>query len=189
MAGNRDKKQNVFDDFIAAAEWMIENGIGSKDTLAIMGGSNGGLLVGAALVQRPDLFSSIYCAVPLLDMLRYTRFLIAKYWIPEYGDPSKEEEFNWLYSYSPYHHVKENTNYPSTFFYTAEGDSRVDPMHALKMAARVQDLTTGPIDTNPILLWVETSAGHGVGRPIEKVIEEKTRYLMFLAHHSGMKLS
>ena len=187
MAGNRDKKQNVFDDFISAAEWMIAQGIGSRDTLGILGASNGGLLVGAALVQRPDLFSSVYCAVPLLDMLRYTRFLIAKYWIPEYGDPAKEEEFNWLYSYSPYHHVKANTNYPPTYFYTAEGDSRVDTMHALKMAARVQELTDSPIDTNPIILWVETSAGHGVGMPIEKVIETKTRFLMFLAHHSGMK--
>ena len=189
MAGNRDKKQNVFDDFISAAEWMIKQGIGSKDTLSILGGSNGGLLVGAALVQRPDLFSSVYCAVPLLDMLRYTNFLIAKYWIPEYGDPTKEEEFKWLYSYSPYHHVKSDTIYPPTYFYTAEGDSRVDPMHALKMAARVQDLTTGPIDTNPILLWVETSAGHGVGMPVEKVIETRTRFLMFLAHHSGIRFS
>ena len=189
MAGNRDKKQNVFDDFISAAEWLIEQGIGSSDTLGILGGSNGGLLVGAALVQRPDLFSSVYCAVPLLDMLRYTRFLIAKYWIPEYGDPSKEEEFKWLYSYSPYHHVEAETEYPPTYFYTAEGDSRVDPMHALKMAAKVQAVTTGPIEANPILLWVETSAGHGVGMPVEKVIVIRTRFLMFLAHHTGMRFN
>jgi prolyl oligopeptidase len=189
MAGNRDKKQNVFDDFISAAEWLIGQGFGSRATLGILGGSNGGLLVGATLVQRPDLFCSVYCAVPLLDMLRYTRFLIAKYWIPEYGDPSKEEEFKWLYSYSPYHHVKAKTKYPPTYFYTAEGDSRVDPMHALKMAAKVQALTTGAIDTNPIILWVETSAGHGVGMPVEKVIETRTRFLMFLAHHSGIRFN
>ena len=185
-AGNRDKKQNVFDDFNSAAEYLIENKIGSRATLTIYGGSNGGLLVGAALVQRPDLYSGINCAVPLLDMLRYTNFLIAKYWMPEYGDPEIEEEFDWLLKYSPYHHVKDGVEYPSTFFYTALGDGRVDPMHALKMTALVQKSTSGSIEEKPIFLWVETDAGHGVGMPQEKRIEVMKKQIVFLAHQSGI---
>jgi prolyl oligopeptidase len=185
-AGNREKKQNVFDDFIAAAEYLIASKIGSKETLTIYGGSNGGLLVGAALVQKPKLYSGVYCAVPLLDMIRYTNFLIAKYWIPEYGDPEIEEEFNWLLEYSPYHHVKDDAEYPSTFFYTAIGDGRVDPMHALKMTALVQANTSGSIDEKPVFLWVETDAGHGVGMPLEKRIDVLKKQIIFLAHRSGI---
>ncbi|MHA1881457.1 MAG: prolyl oligopeptidase family serine peptidase [Candidatus Thorarchaeota archaeon] len=187
-AGNRENKQNVYDDFISAGEWLIEHRIGSKDTLGIHGRSNGGLLVGAALTQRPDLFKVVICGVPLLDMVRYTNFLIAKYWIPEYGDPTKEEEFKWLYSYSPYHNIVDGTSYPATYFYTAEGDSRVDLMHALKMAARVQAVTTGSADTQPILLWIETKAGHGVGMPVEKQVESITKFMTFHAYHTGMKI-
>jgi prolyl oligopeptidase len=187
-AGNRENKQNVFDDFISAAEWLIDNNIGSRETLSIVGGSNGGLLVGAAFVQRPDLFKCVYCSLPLLDMIRYTRFLVAKQWIPEYGDPEIKEEFQWLYAYSPYHNAASGIHYPAILFKTAMGDSRVDPMHALKMTAKIQNATLAPIEENPVLLWVETEEGHAVGRSLEQEIEGKTRALIFLAHHTGMIL-
>jgi len=187
-AGNRENKQNVFDDFIAAAEWLIDNNIGSRETLGIIGGSNGGLLVGAAFVQNPDLFKCVYCSLPLLDMIRYTRFLVAKQWIPEYGDPEIKEEFQWLYAYSPYHNAASGIRYPAIFFKTAMGDGRVDPMHALKMTAKIQNATLAPIEENPVLLWVETEEGHAVGRSLEQEIEGKTRILVFLAHHTGMIL-
>jgi len=187
-AGNRENKQNVYDDFISSAEWLIANNIGSTKTMGIHGRSNGGLLVGACLTQRPDLFKSVLCGVPLLDMIRYTNFLIAKYWIPEYGNPLKEEEFKWLLSYSPYHNVKDETSYPATYFYTAEGDSRVDTMHAMKMTAKMQTVTKGNVEDQPILLWVETQAGHGVGMPLEKIVESEAKFMLFQAHHTGMKL-
>jgi len=187
-AGNRENKQNVFDDFISAAEWLIDNNIGSRETLSIVGGSNGGLLVGAAFVQRPDLFKCVYCSLPLLDMIRYTRFLVAKQWIPEYGDPEIKEEFQWLYAYSPYHNAASGIHYPAIFFKTAMGDSRVDPMHALKMTAKIQNATLAPIEESPVLLWVETKEGHAVGRSLKQEIEGKTRALVFLAHHTGMIL-
>lgn len=186
-AGNRENKQNVFDDFIAAAEWLVDNGIGSPKTIAIEGGSNGGLLVGAALVQRPDLFGAVACYVPLLDMIRYTRFQVAKTWAPEYGDPEVKEEFDWIYPYSPYHHVK-NTKYPPTFLHTALGDTRVDSMHAFKMAARLQ-ATMGHFDKKrPILLHTEKQTGHGVTSPVEKVIDLWTKSFVFRAHHTGLKI-
>ncbi|MHA2271938.1 MAG: prolyl oligopeptidase family serine peptidase [Candidatus Hodarchaeales archaeon] len=187
-AGMRERKQNVFDDFIAAGEWLIDNGYGSQETLAIFGGSNGGLLVGAALVQRPDLFGAVGCFVPLLDMIRYTRFLIAKLWTPEYGDPQKPEEFQWLYAYSPYHHVKKGVTYPPVYFHTADGDSRVDPMHACKMAAKLQELTRSETQPNPFLLWVETQAGHGIGMPLEKRVQVYASTYLFLAHHTGLNV-
>jgi prolyl oligopeptidase len=121
-------------------------------------------------------------------MIRYTNFLIAKYWIPEYGDPTIKDEFNWLIEYSPYHNVRENVEYPPTYFYTALGDGRVDPMHALKMTALVQAKTNGDINSKPIFLWVETDAGHGVGMPLEKRIEVLKREFTFLAHYSGLKV-
>ena len=136
-----DKKQNVFDDFIAAAEWLIDKKYTDRDHLAIQGGSNGGLLVGAALTQRPDLFRAVVCQVPLLDMLRYHKFLIARLWIPEYGTADEEKDFRWLYAYSPYHHVKDGTKYPAVLLATAESDTRVDALHARKMAARLQAAT------------------------------------------------
>ena len=125
-AGMLGKKQNVFDDFIAAAEWLIEHKVTSRDRLAIQGGSNGGLLMGAALTQRPDLFRAVVCQVPLLDMLRYDKFLIARLWIPEYGSAEDPEQFKWLYAYSPYQHVKDGTAYPAVLIEAAESDSRVD---------------------------------------------------------------
>ena len=186
-AGNRENKQNVFDDFIAAAEWLIEHKIGSKETLAISGGSNGGLLVGAALVQRPDLFSAVGCHVPLLDMIRYTNFQVAKTWAPEYGDPEVKEEFDWLYSYSPYHHVK-NTEYPATFLQTALGDTRVDSMHAFKMAAKLQHVEGELDEDRPQLLYTESQAGHGAGSSIEKMIDLWAKAHVFRAHHTGLKI-
>ncbi len=137
-AGMRDHKQQSFDDFIAAADWLVDTGRTSRHRLAIRGGSNGGLLMGAAITQRPDLCRAAQIAVPLLDMVRYPRFLIAELWIPEYGDPDVAHELAWLYAYSPYHHVVDGTCYPAVLLTTAEDDSRVDPMHARKMAARLQ---------------------------------------------------
>jgi prolyl oligopeptidase len=178
QAGILGNKQNVFDDFIAAAEWLIANGYTTPDRLAISGGSNGGLLVGAALTQRPDLFRAVVCQVPLLDMLRYQNLRIARLWIPEYGSAEDADEFRWLYSYSPYHQVSAGRSYPATFLLTAEGDSRVDPMHARKMAARLQSSTTSV--ECPILLRVETAAGHGQGKPRSKQVEEATDIWSFL---------
>ncbi|MFX0107482.1 MAG: prolyl oligopeptidase family protein [Candidatus Hodarchaeota archaeon] len=186
-AGNRENKQNVFDDFISAAEWFIAEGIGSQETIAIQGGSNGGLLVGAAMVQKPDLFGAVACAVPLLDMIRYTNFQVAKIWAPEYGDPSVKEEFEWLYSYSPYHHVKK-TDYPATFLYTALGDTRVDPMHAFKMAAKLQDVVGTFEEVRPVILHTESQVGHGVGTSIEKQIELSVKSLLFRARHTGLDI-
>ncbi|MGD9396385.1 MAG: prolyl oligopeptidase family serine peptidase [Candidatus Thorarchaeota archaeon] len=186
-AGNRENKQNVFDDFIAAAEWLIENGIGSSDTIAIYGGSNGGLLVGAALVQRPDLFGAVSCHVPLLDMIRYTNFQVAKTWRPEYGDPETKEEFEWLYSYSPYHHVKE-ANYPATLLHTALGDTRVDSMHAFKMAAKLQNISEELDEAKPVLLFAESQAGHGISSPVEKTVDLWAKSFVFRAHHTGLDI-
>jgi len=186
-AGNRENKQNVFDDFIAAAEWLIENKIGSRETLAISGGSNGGLLVGAALVQRPDLYSAVACHVPLLDMIRYTNFQVAKTWAPEYGDPEVKEEFEWIYPYSPYQHVKK-AEYPATFMHTALGDTRVDSMHAFKMAAKLQNVA-GELDAKrPQVLYTESQAGHGAGSSIEKSVSLWAKAFVFRAYHTGLDI-
>ena len=182
-AGMLGNKQNVFDDFIAAAEWLIARGYARRDALAISGGSNGGLLVGAALTQRPDLFKAVVCQVPLLDMLRYHHLRIARLWIPEYGSAEDGEQFRWLYAYSPYHRVQPGVRYPATFLLTAEGDSRVDPMHARKMAARLQADTASEA---PILLRVETAAGHGQGKPRGKQLEEATDVWSFLFWELGL---
>ena len=137
-AGMREHKQHVFDDFHAAGDWLVAQGRTTRDQLAVRGGSNGGLLMGAAITQRPDLCRAVVCAVPLLDMVRYHRFLIARLWIPEYGDPDVAEEFAWLHAYSPYHHVVDGTCYPAVLIETGEEDSRVDPLHARKFSARLQ---------------------------------------------------
>ncbi len=182
-AGMLDKKQNVFDDFIGAAEHLIETGVTTADKIAIRGGSNGGLLVGAAMTQRPELFKAVICAVPLLDMLRYHKFLIAKLWIPEYGSADDAKQFEYLRAYSPYHNVEHGRAYPATLFLTAESDSRVAPLHARKMAALLQAASTGPA---PILLHVETKAGHGQGKPITKKIEEATDVIAFAMERVGL---
>lgn len=184
-AGMMDKKQNVFDDFIAAGEYLIAQKYTDKNHLAIQGGSNGGLLMGAALTQRPDLFRAVVCQVPLLDMLRYQNFQIARLWIPEYGSSADPKQFEWLYAYSPYQHVKSGTEYPAIMFMTADSDTRVDPMHAKKMTALMQaQAANGP--DRPILLRIESKAGHGAGKPISKLVEEGTDIWSFLFWQVGV---
>jgi len=187
-AGMLEKKQNVFDDFIAAAEYLIAQKYTDKDHLAILGGSNGGLLMGAMITQRPDLFRAVICAVPLLDMLRYQNFQIAKLWIPEYGSAEDPKQFDFIYAYSPYHHVKAGQEYPAILFMTADTDTRVDPMHAKKMAALMQaEAKNGASKERPILLRIETKAGHGQGKPVTKQIEENTDMYSFLFWQLGMR--
>jgi prolyl oligopeptidase len=184
-AGMLGNKQNVFDDFIAAAEWLISKGYTNPSKLVISGGSNGGLLMGAVLTQRPDLFKVVICANPLLDMIRYHKFLIARLWIPEYGSSEDSIQFQWLLAYSPYHHVRNGTPYPSTLLLTADSDTRVDPMHAMKMTARLQSATSSDA---PILLRFETQAGHGAGMPLFKEIEEYTDIWSFVFWQLGIQL-
>jgi prolyl oligopeptidase len=187
-AGMLDKKQNVFDDMIAAAEHLIAEKYTDTNHLAIQGGSNGGLLMGAMMTQRPDLFRAVVCQVPLLDMLRYQNFQIAKLWIPEYGTADKPDQFKFLYAYSPYHHVKAGVEYPAVLFMTADTDTRVDPMHAKKMAAEMQaEAKNGSSKTRPILLRIEAKAGHGAGKPVAKQIEEFTDIYSFLFWQLGVK--
>jgi len=187
-AGMLGNKQNVFDDFIAAAEFLIADKITDKDHLAIQGGSNGGLLMGAMITQRPDLFRAVICQVPLLDMLRYQNFQIAKLWIPEYGSADDPKQFEWLYAYSPYHHVKPGAEYPAIMFMTADTDTRVDPMHAKKMTALMQaEAANGQSRERPILLRIETKAGHGAGKPIVKQIEEGVDVYSFLFWQLGVR--
>ncbi|MGC2790891.1 MAG: prolyl oligopeptidase family serine peptidase, partial [Candidatus Sulfotelmatobacter sp.] len=187
-AGMLDKKQNVFDDMIAAAEFLISEKYTDKGHLAIWGGSNGGLLMGAMITQRPDLFRAVVCDVPLLDMLHYQKFQIARLWIPEYGNAEDPAQFKWLYAYSPYHHVKAGTEYPAILFTTADSDSRVDPMHARKMTALMQaSAANGGSRVRPILLRVETKAGHGPGTPVGKQVEEDTDAYSFLFWQLGVK--
>ncbi len=185
-AGMLGQKQNVFDDFIAAAEYLVKQRYTSPEHLAILGGSNGGLLVGAAITQRPDLFAGAVCAVPLLDMLRYQDFLMAKYWVPEYGDPADAEAFRWLRAYSPYQNIKPGVRYPATLFTAGEHDSRVHPMHARKMVAQLQAVARNDFDDDPIMLWVEREAGHGAGKPLSMRIRDATDVLSFLAWQTGM---
>jgi prolyl oligopeptidase len=187
-AGMLDKKQNVFDDMIAAAQHLISEKYTDKHHLAIQGGSNGGLLMGAMITQRPDLFRAVVCQVPLLDMLHYQDFQIAKLWIPEYGTAENPEQFKWLYAYSPYHHVKTGVEYPAILFMTADTDTRVDPMHAKKMTALMQAAAAnGSSHTRPILLRIESKAGHGAGKPVTKQIEEFTDVYSFLFWQLGVR--
>jgi prolyl oligopeptidase len=176
-AGMLGKKQNVFDDFIAAAEYLSAAKIADRRRIAIQGGSNGGLLVAAVEVQRPELFAAVICAVPLTDMLRYPEFLIARLWVPEYGDPADPAAAAWLRAYSPYHNVREGVRYPPTYVVTAESDTRVDPAHARKFAARLAAANAGDA---PILLYVEPNAGHGIGKPRAKQVEELADRWAFL---------
>ncbi|MCB2231589.1 prolyl oligopeptidase family serine peptidase [bacterium] len=183
-AGMLERKQNTFDDFIAAAEYLCREGYTSPDLLTIEGGSNGGLLIGAVITQRPDICRSAICAVPLLDMLRYHRFLIARFWIPEYGSADDSAQFQFLYQYSPYHRIEPGTHYPTLLLTAAESDSRVDPLHARKFAARLQ--ATDP--EAPILLRIESRAGHGQGKPISKQIEETVDEWVFVFKSLGLSL-
>ena len=182
--GMLDRKQNVFDDFVAAADWLVDEGYTSRERLAIGGGSNGGLLVGAALTQRPDLCRAVVCEVPLLDMLRYHGFQVAKLWISEYGSADDPEQFRWLHAYSPYHRVADGERYPAVLLTTALGDTRVDPMHARKMAARLQAATASGL---PVLLRVDEDAGHGIGKPRSMQLDSLTDSWAFVCSQVGVE--
>jgi len=176
-AGMRENKQNVFDDFIAAGEWLIGERLTDSEHLGISGGSNGGLLVGAALTQRPELFTAVACSAPLLDMVRYEKFGLGATWNHEYGSADKEVEFGWLYSYSPYHHVREGVDYPAVLFTLFDSDTRVDPMHGRKMCAALQWATTSE---RPVLMRRETDVGHGA-RSVSRSVDLYADVLAFLA--------
>ncbi|MGZ4787184.1 MAG: prolyl oligopeptidase family serine peptidase [Terriglobales bacterium] len=182
-AGMMEHKQNVFDDFIAAAEYLIDNKYTSSQKLAIAGGSNGGLLVGAAETQRPDLYKAVVCKYPLLDMIRYQNFLVAKFWVPEYGSSENADQFQYLMKYSPYHNVHKDTKYPATLFITGDADTRVAPLHARKMAALMQWAQGGDA---PILLHYDTKAGHSEGRSVKKLIEDATDEVSFVWWQLGV---
>jgi prolyl oligopeptidase len=186
-AGMGANKQNVFDDFIAAAEWLVANGVTSPDHLAIQGGSNGGLLVGAALTQRPDLYRAVVCSYPLLDMVRYHLFLQGPQWVPEYGSAADAEQFKTLYGYSPYHRVQSATRYPATLFVTGDADTRVAPLHARKMAALLQAAQSPEATDRPILLHYDTEAGHSAGEPTAKRIKTQSFLYTFLFQQLGIE--
>ncbi len=185
-AGMREKKQNVFDDLFAVTERLIADGWTRPERIAISGGSNGGLLVGAALTQRPELFGAVVCSVPLLDMLRYHKFLVAAYWIPEYGSADDAGDFPFLYAYSPYHRLREGDRYPATLFVTGDSDTRVAPLHARKMAAALQYATGSG---RPVLLHYDTQAGHSGGQPRAKVIADQADIQTFLFWQLGFSAS
>ncbi|BAY92504.1 peptidase, S9A family, beta-propeller domain protein [Tolypothrix sp. PCC 7601] len=185
-AGMKFKKQNVFDDFIAAAEWLIANGYTKSAKLAIAGGSNGGLLVGACMTQRPDLFGAALAAVGVMDMLRFHKFTIGWAWTSEYGSPDNPEEFKALYAYSPLHNIKPGTAYPATLITTADHDDRVVPAHSFKFAATLQAAQAG---NAPVLIRIETKAGHGAGKPTTKTIDELTDKWAFLVRTLDMKVA
>ncbi|MEW6302918.1 MAG: prolyl oligopeptidase family serine peptidase [Verrucomicrobiota bacterium] len=184
QAGTKLRKQNVFDDFIAAAEWLIANKYTRPDKLAIAGGSNGGLLVGACMTQRPELFGATLPAVGVMDMLRFHKFTIGWAWTSDYGSADNAAEFKALYAYSPYHNLKPGVKYPSTLVTTADHDDRVVPAHSFKFAARLQECHAGK---NPVLIRIETKAGHGAGKPTAKIIDETADKLGFLVRELKMK--
>ncbi len=181
--GMLENKQNVFDDFIAAGEYLVKEKYTSSEKLAINGGSNGGLLVGACLVQRPDLFAVAFPEVGVLDMLRYHKFTIGWGWAVEYGSSDYEEQFNYLYKYSPLHNVKPGVCYPATMIMTADHDDRVVPAHSFKFAAELQK---GQGCDNPVLIRIDSDAGHGAGKPISKIIEAKADYWAFMLQNTGV---
>ena len=183
QAGRGAGKQNVFDDFLAAAQWLVTNGWTSPSRLAIAGGSNGGLLVAAALVQRPDLFGAVHANVGVLDMLRFHRFTVGAGWIPEYGSPEKPEEFRTLAAYSPLHRVRDGACYPATLLLTGDHDDRVVPSHAYKFTAALQHAQGGP---EPVLIRIETRAGHGAGKSRSQLIEEAADRWAFLVRALDM---
>ncbi|MBZ5687976.1 MAG: prolyl oligopeptidase family serine peptidase [Acidobacteriia bacterium] len=186
LAGTKAKKQNVFDDFIAAAEWLIENKYTSTPKLAIRGGSNGGLLIGAMLTQRPDLFGATLPLVGVMDMLRFQKFTIGWAWTSDYGSSDNADDFKALYAYSPLHNLKPGTKYPPTLIATADHDDRVVPGHSFKFAATMQADQAG---TAPVLIRIETKAGHGAGKPISKVIDQTADEWSFVAHNLGMNVT
>ena len=185
-AGMLGNKQNVFDDFIGAAEWLIANKYTSPEKLAIQGGSNGGLLVGAAMTQRPELYRAVLCTVPLLDMLRYHKFLLGPLWTPEYGSADDAKQFDYIRKYSPYQHVKPGTKYPAVMFKTGDADTRVAPLHARKMTALMQSATSSGL---PVLLHYDKSVGHSTGLPVTKEIDDAVDVLTFLMSQTGLPLA
>ncbi len=185
-AGTLERKQNTFDDFIAAAEWLIANGYTKPERLACYGGSNGGLLTGAMVVQRPDLFRAAIVAVPLLDMLRYQNFLMARYWVPEYGSAEDAKQFEFLRAYSPYQQVKKGVAYPAVLLTAGENDSRVHALHARKMAALLQAATASDPAEKPVLVWVDREAGHGQGKPLNLKLRDAVDLRIFLMWQLGM---
>lgn len=184
-AGRLANKQNVFDDFIAAGEYLKARGITGKDQLAIEGGSNGGLLIGAVVNQRPDLFAAAHPAVGVMDMLRFDRFTAGRYWVDDYGYPRKEADFATLWKYSPYHNIKSGVDYPAVLVTTADTDDRVVPGHSFKYIAALQ--TAQNVGDKPHLIRIETRAGHGSGKPTAKIIEETSDVYAFLGQWTGMK--
>ena len=184
LAGTKMQKQNVFDDFIAAAEWLVKNGYTGKDKIAIVGGSNGGLLVGACMTQRPDLFRVAIPQVGVMDMLRYHKFTIGWNWAGDYGTSEDSKEmFEYLKAYSPLHNLKPGTRYPATLVTTADHDDRVVPAHSFKFAATLQECNDG---TNPTLIRIDSKAGHGAGKPMSKVLEEQADIYSFIMYNLGM---
>ncbi|MPZ65530.1 MAG: prolyl oligopeptidase family serine peptidase [Pseudonocardiaceae bacterium] len=186
-AGMRERKGNVFDDFHAAAESLVAQGWTTDEQLAITGGSNGGLLVGAALTQQPSRYRAVFCSAPLLDMVRYELFSLGRTWNDEYGTAGDPTELGWLLSYSPYHHVRADTAYPAVLFAVFESDARVDPMHARKMCASLQHATTADPATAPVLIRREVDVGHAV-RSVSRTVSLAVDQLAFLAHHTGLAL-
>jgi len=185
-AGMLERKQNTFDDFIAAGEWLVANGYTKPEKLACYGGSNGGLLTGAMVVQRPDLFRAAIVAVPLLDMLRYQNFLMARYWVPEYGSAEDAKQFEFLRAYSPYQQVKKGVAYPAVFLTAGENDTRVHALHARKMAAALQAATADDPAAKPVLIWVDREAGHGQGKPLNLRLRDAVDLRIFLMWQLGM---
>ena len=185
LAGTKHHKQNVFDDFIAAAEWLAKNNYTSPEKLAIQGGSNGGLLIGACLTQRPELYGAALPAVGVMDMLRFQKFTIGWAWSSDYGSSDDADDFRALYAYSPYHNLKSGAHYPATLITTGDHDDRVVPAHSFKFAARLQEYNRS---ANPTLIRIETKAGHGAGKPTAKQIEEATDLLVFLKKQLGVVL-
>jgi prolyl oligopeptidase len=184
--GMFEKKQNVFDDFIAAADWLIQNKYTNPSKLAIQGGSNGGLLMGAMMTQRPDLFGAIVCGAPLLDMLRFQHMSVGSWWTAEYGSADDPKQFPYLLKYSPYQNVHKGTKYPPIMFVTGDSDTRVDPAHARKMAALMQ---AGNGSGNPIILRYDTKGGHsGIGS-VDKVIDQQVDQMSFIADRLGVKIN
>ena len=183
QAGIKLKKQNVFDDFIAAAEWLIAHHYTSRDKLAISGGSNGGLLVGACMAQRPELFRAALPAVGVMDMLRFHKFTRGWAWTSDYGSPDDPAEFRALLAYSPYHNLQPGVAYPATLVTTGDHDDRVVPAHSFKFAARLQEFHRGP---HPVLIRIETKAGHGAGKPTAKLIEEAADKYAFLTRELSL---
>ena len=185
-AGMLERKQNCFDDFIAAGEYLVAEGYTNPERLAARGGSNGGLLTGAMITQRPDLFKAVICAVPLLDMVRYHKFLIARYWIPEYGDPDNAEDFRNILQYSPYHNIRAGVDLPETLVIAGENDTRVDPLHAKKFVAAIQN---NPGQVSPFMLYMDFDSGHGSGKSTEQQITDLEYQMRFVMNALGVGLN